>query len=153
MLFSLFWITLYFRQAFLVSLSTVHPVLSCLFVQVLSSSVHLDVLTSRDTFLILFTSSRLFTQGIYIIYVHCIPHNGTYTGSCLTLLSRHALQPNRLLCPWNFPGKNTEVGCHPSPVDLHDTGIDSASPVSPILAGEFFTIEPPGKPIPYNILS
>ena len=23
-----------------------------------------------------------------------------------------ALQPARLLCPWNFPGKNTGVGCH-----------------------------------------
>ena len=22
------------------------------------------------------------------------------------------LQPTRLLCPWNFPGKNTWVGCH-----------------------------------------
>ena len=21
-------------------------------------------------------------------------------------------QPTRLLCPWNFPGKHTEVGCH-----------------------------------------
>ena len=24
----------------------------------------------------------------------------------------HGLQPTRLLCPWNFPSKNTEVGCH-----------------------------------------
>ena len=31
--------------------------------------------------------------------------------SCLTLQS-HGLQPTRLLCPWNSPGKNTEVGCH-----------------------------------------
>ena len=22
------------------------------------------------------------------------------------------LQPSKLLCPWNFPGKNTGVGCH-----------------------------------------
>ena len=22
------------------------------------------------------------------------------------------LQPTRLLCPWDFPGKNTETGCH-----------------------------------------
>ena len=21
-------------------------------------------------------------------------------------------QPTRLLCPWNFPGKNSGVGCH-----------------------------------------
>ena len=24
----------------------------------------------------------------------------------------HGLQPTRLLCPWDSPGKNTEVGCH-----------------------------------------
>ena len=24
----------------------------------------------------------------------------------------HGLQPSRLLCPWDFPGKSTEVGCH-----------------------------------------
>ena len=24
----------------------------------------------------------------------------------------HELQPTRLLCPWDFPGKNTGVGCH-----------------------------------------
>ena len=23
----------------------------------------------------------------------------------------HGLQPNRLLCPWNFPGETTRVGC------------------------------------------
>ena len=27
-------------------------------------------------------------------------------------LQPHGLQPTRLLCPWNFLGKNTGVGCH-----------------------------------------
>ena len=27
-------------------------------------------------------------------------------------LELHGLQATRLLCPWNFPGKNTGVGCH-----------------------------------------
>ena len=31
---------------------------------------------------------------------------------CLTLLGPQGLQPTRLLCPWDFPGKNTGVGCH-----------------------------------------
>ena len=30
----------------------------------------------------------------------------------LTLLQPHGLQLARLLCPWDFPGKNTGVGCH-----------------------------------------
>ena len=28
-----------------------------------------------------------------------------------TLRQPHRLQPSRLLCLWNFPGKNTRVGC------------------------------------------
>ena len=27
-------------------------------------------------------------------------------------LQPHQRQPNRLLCPWDSPGKNTEVDCH-----------------------------------------
>ena len=27
-------------------------------------------------------------------------------------LQRHGLQPTRPLCPWDFPGKSTGVGCH-----------------------------------------
>ena len=32
--------------------------------------------------------------------------------SCLTLLWPHGQQPTRLLCPWDFPVKNTGEGCH-----------------------------------------
>ena len=28
------------------------------------------------------------------------------------LLATHGLQPTRLLCPWDFPSRNTGVGCH-----------------------------------------
>ena len=52
----------------------------------------------------------------------------------------HGLYPTRLLCPWDFPGKNTEVG---SSGDLPDPGIE---PASPVLADRFFTTAPPGKP-------
>ena len=27
-------------------------------------------------------------------------------------LGPHRLSPTRLLCPWDFPGKSTQVGCH-----------------------------------------
>ena len=30
----------------------------------------------------------------------------------MTLLCPYGLQPTRLLCPWDSPGKNTGVGCH-----------------------------------------
>ena len=34
---------------------------------------------------------------------------------CPTILWSHELQLVRLLCPWDFPGKDIEVGCHPLP--------------------------------------
>ena len=37
-----------------------------------------------------------------------------YAHSCLTLWLR-GLYPSRLLCPWNFPGKNTGTGSISSP--------------------------------------
>ena len=56
----------------------------------------------------------------------CENHNNLYTvfqyslalASALSRsvvsdsLQRHGQQPSRLLCPWNFPGKNTGVGCY-----------------------------------------
>ena len=30
----------------------------------------------------------------------------------MTLLLRHGPWPARVLCPWDFPGKNIGVGCH-----------------------------------------
>ena len=30
----------------------------------------------------------------------------------LILLRPHGLWPSRILCLWDFPGKNTRVGCH-----------------------------------------
>ena len=32
--------------------------------------------------------------------------------SCANSLPSHRLWPTRLLCPWDFPGRNTGVGCH-----------------------------------------
>ena len=39
----------------------------------------------------------------------------TWKWSCFVVsnsLRPHGLQPTRLLCPWDFPGKSTGVGCH-----------------------------------------
>ena len=34
------------------------------------------------------------------------------TQSCSALCDPVDYSLSRLLCPWNFPGKNTGVGCH-----------------------------------------
>ena len=36
---------------------------------------------------------------------------GLVAKSSLTLVT-HGLEPTSLLCPWDFPGKDTEVDCH-----------------------------------------
>ena len=37
---------------------------------------------------------------------------GPVTKSCPTLLQPYGLWPTRLLCSWDFQGKNTRVSCH-----------------------------------------
>ena len=64
-------------------------------------------------------------------------------------LHPHGLKPTRLLCPWNFPGKNTGVSCRFLFIleDLPNPGLESMSLASSALAGRFFTTEPPGIPL------
>ena len=59
--------------------------------------------------------------------------------------------PTRLLCPWNFPGKNTVAGCH-----FLLQGIFPTQASNPILCllqwqAESLPLVPPGKPI--NLIS
>ena len=67
---------------------------------------------------------------------------------CLTLLQPHGLQLARLLCPRDFPGKNTGVDCHfllqgnfPTP------GVNPC-----LLLGRQIITEPPGKLLYGNYL-
>ena len=56
------------------------------------------------------------------------------------------LQPTRLLCPWDSPGKILQWAAIFYPGDLPDPGTEPSSLASPALAGRFFTTEPPVKP-------
>ena len=85
----------------------------------------------------LYLSLLLWTNREYITHCSefCFPHISTYlrkcsklvfieipshyfyccylvTKLCPTLLQPHRLKPARLFCPWDFPGRNTEAGCH-----------------------------------------
>ena len=62
--------------------------------------------------------------------------------SCPTRLSATPwTQPARLLCPWDFPGKHTGVGCHALPQVIFPTqGLNSH-------CRQILCTEPPGKPI------
>ena len=55
-------------------------------------------------------------------------------------LRTHGLQPARLLCPWDSPGKNTGVGCHFLLLGIFPTQeLNSLSYVSCIGSGFFTT--------------
>ena len=56
--------------------------------------------------------------------------------SRLTLFLTHGLQPFRLLCPWNSPGKKSG-STFPSPGDLPNPGLRRRSSY---FAGRFFTV-------------
>ena len=68
--------------------------------------------------------------------------------SCVQLFVTHGLQPTRPLCPWDFPSKNTGVGCH-----FFLQGIfPGIEPGSPTLQAEALPSKPPGKSIPCMLL-
>ena len=75
----------------------------------------------------------------------CVPSLPWLYGVCSLAQSSnslwpHGLYPTRLLCPWDFPSKNTRVGFH-----FILRGSSRRGWPSPVLAGGFFTFEPPGK--------
>ena len=66
------------------------------------------------------------------------------------VLQPRGLEPARLLCPWNSPGKNPGVGCHyllqgncPDP---------RIEPGSPVLQADSLLSEPPGSDIPSKFI-
>ena len=58
----------------------------------------------------------------------------------------HGLWPTRLPCQWDFPGKNTGVGCYfLLQGNLPDRGLNLLC-LSLAFTGRFFSTVPPGKP-------
>ena len=76
--------------------------------------------------------------------ITCVP---AVTSVVSDSLWPHGLQPARLLCPWDSPGKNTGVGCHALLQGiLPNPGIEPKSPASPALQEDFSRAEPWGSP-------
>ena len=73
-----------------------------------------------------------------------------YVLSCSVVsnyLQPQGLQPGKLFCSWNSPGKNTGVGyCALLQRNLPNAGIKPTPPASPALQADSSPIEPLGKP-------
>ena len=77
-------------------------------------------------------------------YIEHLAHSCLLATLCLTLLGPHGLQVGKASLSSRFPRQDYWSGLpFPSLGDLPNPGIP---PVSPALAGKFFTTEPPGKP-------
>ena len=70
-------------------------------------------------------------------------HSAMPNGECkheikiVPALKEVSVKEARLLCPWDFPGKNTGVDCH---------AMHAWSPASAALQVNSFLFGPPGKP-------
>ena len=67
-------------------------------------------------------------------------------------LQPYGLQPTRLLCPWDSPGKNSGVGYHVLG-DLPNPGIEPTSVLSPALTGRFLTTSTTWDPLICRLFS
>ena len=63
-------------------------------------------------------------------------------------LQPHGLQPTRLLCPWNFPGKNTGMGCHFLLQGIFPT--QGSNPGLPHCRGILYQMSHKGSPLKLN---
>ena len=53
------------------------------------------------------------SKALCAIWPHLHFHHCPFSPSGMSdSLRPHGLQPSRLLCPWDSPGKKTGVGCH-----------------------------------------
>ena len=83
----------------------------------------------------------------FLVYSYLVSFNCCclVAKSYMTLLWPHGLEPARLLCPWDFPGKNTGwEGWVATSFSRESSGPRDPTWVSCIV-GRFFTAEPVGK--------
>ena len=85
-----------------------------------------------------------FNSGIPIQGGHCellLLFSHYIVSDCL---QPHRLFPAKLLCPWNFLGKNTGVGCRFLFQGIFPPRDQTCVSYISCIAGRFFTTEPPG---------
>ena len=58
-----------------------------------------------------FSLLRIFNECVCMRVCVCA-RTCSVTSIMSVSMRPHELQPTRLLCPWNSPGKNTAMGCH-----------------------------------------
>ena len=78
---------------------------------------------------------------------HCIVCMCSVSKLCPTLSKPMDCGRLGFLCPWDFPGKNTRVGCHFLLQGIFPPRDRTCVSCVSCIAGGFFTTEPPEKPV------
>ena len=96
------------------------------------------------------SSNRLYLIFIYQTYIcmMCLCIMSLLLVNCSVMsnsLWPYGLEPSRLHCPWNSPGRNTGVGSHCLLQGISLTQESNPCLLHLLLAGRFFTTEPPEK--------
>ena len=73
----------------------------------------------------------------FILHILIWMHACSAAQSCLGLFVNPWTVTTRLLCPWDFPGKNIGVGCHSLLQGIFQT---QGSNLVSCIAGRFFTV-------------
>ena len=91
--------------------------------------------------LLLMKSSSLAINRITIVKEDCMLTVVCAVSSVMSdSIQPNGLQPARLLCPWDSPGKNTGVSCHALLQGIFQTqGLNPHLLRLPVLASRFFT--------------
>ena len=89
------------------------------------------------------------THLVFYSHTMCVPSRLAMSNSLWPI----GLQPARLLCPCNFLGKNTGMGCHFLLQEIFPTqGLELASPVFTALQADSLPTEPSGKPYTHRLI-
>ena len=89
--------------------------------------------------------SLLLVYSAFVLYLLCV--HVFIQASCVCLFETPWTVAHQAPPSMGFPKQEYWSGLpFPPPGDLPNPGIKPISPVSPALAGGYFTTEPPGKP-------
>ena len=83
-----------------------------------------------------------------MVYLMTWPYHGMFRclSVCGCVCAQSCPIPCDPLCPWNFPGKSSAVGCHVHLQGILPTQGLSPHPLAcPAMSGRFLTTVPPGK--------
>ena len=88
--------------------------------------------------------------GSWVLYHQCLLGSPAVSSVISKSLGPRGLQPGRLLCPWDSPGKDTRVGCCALLQGIFRTqgreSMSLVSPESPELQMVSLPAEPSGRP-------